>query len=90
MVSDFEKNFVGKNLICSSCHSKIVFTILNDVECDWGIHTIIQCPDCGDLFSIDGPCFAFQSMINLEKSNNGLLNTDEISKYKSNNHSCNV
>lgn len=87
---NLQSRFINKNLICSSCHAKIRFIILNEVECDWGIHTILQCPECGDLFSIDGPCPAFESMMVLEKSNEGILNKEEMSFYESNIHSCNI
>ena len=27
------------------CNDDVVFEIIDDVECDWGSHSIIQCPN---------------------------------------------
>ena len=55
-----EKKF--QNQIKYICNNIVVFEIISEVECDWGIHTIIQCPKCKELFSIDVKCPAFETI----------------------------
>ena len=43
-----EKKF--ENYLKCSCNNIVIFEIIPEVECDWGIHTIIQCPKCEELF----------------------------------------
>ena len=55
-----EKKF--ENYLKCSCNNIVIFEIIPEVECDWGLHTIIQCPKCEELFSIDVKCPAFQTI----------------------------
>ncbi|MCV0411606.1 hypothetical protein [Nitrosarchaeum sp.] len=75
-------------LKCSSCNVNVIFDLIDDIECDWGSHTVIQCPNCEELFSIDNPCPAFSSMIALLKLNPDLLNSIEKYNYLSKSHPC--
>ena len=47
-----------KKLICI-CKNSATFEVIPEIECDWGYHTVIQCPKCEELFSIDKKCPAF-------------------------------
>jgi len=42
------------------CGNIVIFEIIPEIECDWGTHTVIQCPKCEELFSIDKKCPAFK------------------------------
>jgi len=88
MKNSLTEKFENKSLICPSCFSKNEFLVIKDVECDWGFHTLIQCPKCGDLFAIDMSCNAFQSLENIAKSNHNLITKNEISDYISKGHNC--
>ncbi len=77
---------IFKNQIRCICNEDVLFEIINDIECDWGIHTVIQCPKCEELFSIDKKCPAFQNFIILLKNNPGLFSEQEQSDYLSNFH----
>ena len=55
-----------------TCNELVKFEIIDEIECEWGIHTVIQCPQCEALFSIDSECPAFGSVLDLEKTNSGL------------------
>ena len=57
------------NLKCV-CNNIVIFEIIDDVECNWGTHTIIQCPKCEELFTVDKKCPAFQNMEQLLQINN--------------------
>ena len=57
-----------------------------DIECDWGIHDIIQCPNCQELFSIDKQCQAFQDVLNLLVHTPNLLSEEEKHQYQINPH----
>jgi len=63
------------------CNNIVIFEIIPEVECDWGIHTIIQCPKCEELFSIDVKCPAFQNILKLLKENIFLYTDEEQSNY---------
>ncbi|MDX1596596.1 MAG: hypothetical protein R3327_06620 [Nitrosopumilaceae archaeon] len=76
-------------LVCSSCNRSTMFLLVDDVECDYGIHTLIQCPKCQELFSIDGPCNAFESLLMLVKFNPKILSDDYIRTYATSVHPCN-
>ena len=76
----YEK-FVKKLIHCSSCNKEGIFELIEEIECDWGSHKVIQCPNCEELFSIDKQCQAFQDLLNLVESNNELLTDKEISEY---------
>ena len=41
-----------KNNLKCICNNIVVFEIINDVECNWGIHTLIQCPKCEELLQL--------------------------------------
>ena len=66
----------------------MIFEIINDVECDWGTHIILQCPKCEELFSLDKKCPAFGDMFSLLANNKSLFSEDERSNYLSNSHPC--
>ena len=68
------------------CNNSVVFEIIENVECDWGEHSVIQCPKCEELYSIDKQCPAFQNIFELEKNNPGLYSKQEISDYLSQSH----
>lgn len=73
---------------CSSCNVKVIFDLIDEIECDWGSHKVIQCPNCEELFSVDHKCPAFSSLLDLLKLNNNLLNQQEKSSYLSGSHPC--
>ena len=75
-----------KKLTCV-CKNTIIFEIINKIECDWGYHTVIQCPKCEELFSTDVKCPAFQSIEVLFKMNNELFTNKEQNYYLQNSHS---
>jgi len=74
-----EKKF--QNPMKCICNNIVIFEIIPEVECDWGIHTIIQCPKCEELFSIDVKCPAFQNILKLLKENIFLYTDEEQSNY---------
>ena len=74
-----EKKF--ENYLKCSCNNIVIFEIISEVECDWGIHTIIQCPKCEELFSIDVKCPAFQNILELLNENKFLYTDKEQSDY---------
>jgi len=80
----YEKKF--KNKLKCICNNLVVFEIIPEIECDWGCHTVIQCPKCEELFSIDVKCTAFQTIEKLLKENMQLFNTDEQFSYLSKSH----
>ena len=77
-----------QNKLQCVCSNDVIFEIIDNVECDWGIHTVIQCPVCEELFSIDKKCPAFQNVMALLKNNSKLFSEKEQSNYLSNFHSC--
>jgi len=70
-----------ENYLKCICNNIVIFEIIPEVECDWGIHTIIQCPKCEELFSIDVKCPAFQNILKLLKENIFLYTDEEQSNY---------
>ena len=68
------------------CGETVLFEIINDIECDWGSHTVIQCPKCEDLFSVDCECPAFQNILKLSSFNEQLFSDKEKSDYLKNSH----
>ncbi|MGI0057337.1 MAG: hypothetical protein ACREAK_08190 [Nitrosarchaeum sp.] len=80
--------FVDRLLQCSSCNVKVIFDLIDDIECDWGSHIVIQCPNCEELFSIDQRCPAFSSLLDLFELNDDLLNQQEKLDYLSKSHPC--
>jgi hypothetical protein len=74
-----------KKLTCI-CKNVVFFEIIPEIECDWGFHTVIQCPECEELFSIDLKCPAFQTIEKLFEGNRELYSNDEQSSYLSEPH----
>jgi len=68
------------------CNRRVMFDVIEDIECDWGSHAVVQCPKCEELFSVDKRCPAFKSIVNLLKINHGLYSQEEQSDYVSNSH----
>ncbi len=77
-----------QNKLRCVCNNYVLFEIIDEVECNWGIHTIIQCPDCQDLFSVDKKCPSFQNIFELIKNNPELYSKQEKSDYVLNSHPC--
>ena len=75
-----------QNKLCCTCNGAVVFEIIEDIECDWGSHTVIQCPQCEELFSIDCECAAFQSVLKLTLFNKNLFSDEQKSGYLKNSH----
>ncbi len=75
-------------LQCSSCNVKVIFDLIDNIECDWGSHAVIQCPNCEELFSIDQKCPAFSSLLDLFEFNGDLLNHQDKVNYLSKSHPC--
>ncbi len=63
------------------CKNIVLFEIIPEIECDWGVHTVIQCPKCAELFSIDKKCPAFETIEKLWKENVELYTNDEQFSY---------
>jgi len=76
----FEK-FSNKMIHCSSCDADVLFELIEEIECDWGTHSVIQCPNCQELFSIDKQCRAFQDLMNLLEYDESLFSEIEKSQY---------
>ncbi len=74
-----EKKF--QNHVKCICNNIVIFELIPEVECDWGIHTIIQCPKCEELFSIDVKCPAFQNILELLNQNILLYTSKEQFDY---------
>ena len=70
------------------CDEDVFFELIDEIECDWGIHSVIQCPNCQELFSVDQKCSAFQDIYELLKINSNLLSEKEKMDYLSNSHPC--
>ena len=68
------------------CNNDVIFEIIDDVECDWGSHSIIQCPNCEELFSIDKKCPAFQNINLLLNLNLELFTKQEQIDYSIDSH----
>jgi hypothetical protein len=74
-----------KKLTCI-CKNIVIFEIIPEIECDWGCHTVIQCPKCEELFSIDVKCPTFQTIEKLLKKNIALYDDDAQFFYLSKSH----
>lgn len=79
-------DLLKKQLRCSTCGKNVFFEIIQDIECDWGVHDILQCTNCQELFSIDKQCIAFQDIFNLLSDNPDLLSHEEKASYRNNPH----
>ena len=75
-----------QNKLHCICSKMVHFEIIDDIECDWGSHTVIQCPKCEELFSIDCECPAFQSILKLSPFNEQLFSDKEKSNYLKDSH----
>jgi len=75
-----------QNKLKCICNKEVIFELIDDIECDWGNHSIIQCPNCEELFSIDKKCPAFQTMELLLEKNKTLFSKTDESEYLSNSH----
>lgn len=80
--------FSALTLQCSSCSAEVIFALIDDIECDWGSHKVIQCPNCEELFLIDHMCPAFSSLLDLIKLNHTIFNQQEKLDYLSTSHPC--
>ena len=74
-----------KKLICI-CKNIATFEVIPEIECDWGCHTVIQCPKCEELFSIDKKCPAFQTIEILLNENIKLYTDEERFSYLAKSH----
>ena len=74
-----------KKLTCV-CKNIVLFEIIPEIECDWGCHTVIQCPKCEELFSIDKKCPAFETIEKLRKENVKLYTNNEQFSYLAKSH----
>ena len=75
-----------QNKIKCICKNIVVFEVIPKIECDWGSHTVIQCPKCEELFSIDKKCPAFETIEKLWKENIKLYTNDEQFFYLEKSH----
>ena len=81
-------NIVNKfqsNLKCI-CNNYVIFNVIDNIECDWGNHTVIQCPKCEELFSVDCECPAFQNILKLMPLNENLFSDEQKLDYLKNSH----
>jgi len=74
-----------KNKLRCTCNDVVTFEII-EIECDWGNHVVIQCPNCEELFSIDNQCPAFQNISKLVDFNTELYSKEELDNYISHTH----
>jgi hypothetical protein len=77
-----------QNKLRCICGNNVLFEMIDEIECDWGFHTVIRCPNCEELFSVDKKCPAFQNIFELLKNNATLYTEKEKSDYLSNSHPC--
>ncbi|MCE2506995.1 MAG: hypothetical protein J4F36_11150 [Nitrosopumilaceae archaeon] len=75
-----------KDRINCICNESVNFEVIDEIECDWGSHVVIQCPKCQELFSIDNSCPAFHDVLDLEKNNFNLFSDKEKFDYALNPH----
>ncbi len=75
-----------QNKLNCTCNENVLFELIDDVECDWGNHTVIQCPNCEEIFSVDCECPAFQNILKLTKYNNLLYSDLEKLEYLKDSH----
>ena len=76
-----------KKLRCI-CDSDVIFEIIDEIECNWGTHIVIQCPDCEELFSVDKKCPSFQNIFELLKNNPEIFSKKDKSNYLLDSHPC--
>ena len=75
-----------QNKLHCICNEDVIFEIIDDIECDWGNHTVIQCPKCEELFSVDCECPAFQNALKLIPFNENLFSDEQKLDYLKNSH----
>jgi hypothetical protein len=75
-----------QNKLNCTCKENVIFEIIEDIECDWGVHTVIQCPKCEEIFSVDCECPAFQNILKLLEYNNSFYSDLEKVEYLKNSH----
>ena len=75
-----------QNKLHCICNESVAFEIIEDIECDWGSHFVIQCPKCEELFSADCECPAFANILHLLENNPELYSDKEKSNYITNSH----
>jgi len=75
-----------QNKLHCICNEDVIFEIIDDIECDWGNHTVIQCPKCEELFSVDCECPAFQNVLKLMPFNENLFSDEQKLDYLKNSH----
>ena len=77
-----------QNKLQCVCDKNVLFEVINEIECDWGVHIVIQCPNCQELFSVDKKCSAFKNIFEILKINTKLYSEKEKFDYLSNSHPC--
>jgi len=77
-----------QNRLRCICNNDVLFEIIDNIECDWGAHIVIQCPECQELFSVDKKCPAFNNIFELLENNTKLYSKKEKSDYLLNSHPC--
>ncbi len=77
-----------QNKLRCICNERVIFNVVENVGCDWGIHVLIQCPRCEELFSTDRKCPAFEDVLKLSFNNPSLYSKEEKSEYRLNSHPC--
>ena len=75
-----------QNKLRCTCNNDVIFEIINEIECDYGSHVVVQCLHCEELFTVDKKCSAFQNIFELLKNNPELLSEQEKSDYLLNSH----
>ena len=75
-----------QNKLRCICNNDVIFEIINEIECDYGSHVVVQCTHCEELFTVNKKCSAFQNIFELLKNNPELLSEQEKSDYLSNSH----
>ena len=75
-----------QNKLQCVCDNNVLFEVINEIECDFGVHTVIQCTNCQELFSVDKKCSAFKNIFELLKINTKLYFKKEKFDYLSNYH----
>ena len=75
-----------QNKLHCICNEDVIFEIIDDIECDWGNHTVIQCPKCEELFSVDCECPVFQNVLKLVSFNENLFSDEQKLDYLKNSH----
>ena len=74
-----------KKLTCV-CKNIVTFEVIPEIECDWGSHTVVQCPKCEELFSIDKKCPAFETIEKLWTQNMDFYDKQDQTYYLEKSH----